>query len=435
MLFISLGAFYGFIITNNNFTKIQNNTNFLEKYYLRTSKYDLEIINLYKKDDFYNSYVAKINKIDELNIDKNIYGIVNVASNINLNKGELLALNGQILKIDNVDNSFDYKTYLLVKNIYFKLYLYNYKVVGDKNTFLTKLDLFRNKLIKIINNIYPNEESILLSGILIGARENIPKELSNDFNNSGTTHIIAVSGFNITILIIFLGFLFKFIPIFIRTILIFSFLVIFCFFVGLEASVIRAGIMGIIGYSITSLGRKSSSITTVLITCFFMLLYNPLYINYDLSFQLSFLAVLGILFTKNFFDKIFYFFPETLAIKESFSITMSAMIFTLPITIFNFGQFVLLTPISNILVSWNISFIMLFGFLSILGYYIYPFLGIIIGFFSYIFLKFDLSVIHYFGKLHNFIIKTDFGEYSLYFEIIYFIILGYLIFILNNKKK
>ncbi|MDD3303283.1 MAG: ComEC/Rec2 family competence protein, partial [Candidatus Gracilibacteria bacterium] len=276
--------------------------------------------------------------------------------------------------------------------------------------------------------------SILLSGILIGARENIPKNLSKDFNNSGTTHIIAVSGFNITILIIFLGFFLKFVPVIMRTILIFSFLIIFCIFVGLEASVIRAGIMGIIGYSITSLGRKSSSITTVLITCFLMLLYNPLYINYDLSFQLSFLAVLGILFTKDFFDKIFYFFPETLAIRESFSITMSAMVLTLPITIFNFGQLVLLTPISNILISWNISFVMLFGFLSILGYFITPFFGIILGFFSYIFLKFDLSIIHYFGKLDNFIIKTDFGDYSLYFEIIYFIFLGFLIYILNNKK-
>jgi len=67
-----------------------------------------------------------------------------------------------------------------------------------------------------------------------------------------------------------------------------------------------------------------------------MLLFSPLILNYDVSFQLSFLAVLGIVYLSDFFKKVFKFMPEFLAIRESFVMTMSALIMTIPIMIFNF---------------------------------------------------------------------------------------------------
>jgi len=268
---------------------------------------------------------------------------------------------------------------------------------------------------------------------LIWARENIPKELNNSFNNSWTTHLVAVSWFNITILIIFIWFFLKFVPVIFRTIIIISFLIIFCLFVWLEASVVRAWIMWVLWYVITISWRNSNSLTILLLTSFFMILYNPYYINYDISFQLSFLAVLWILYTKDFFNKIFHFLPNTLAIKDSFVLSLSAMVFALPIMIFNFWQVAILAPISNIAIIWNIPLIMLIWFLSVIWYYLSSTLWIIIWFFAYILLKWDIVVIKFFWSLDNFIIKTDFWDYAFYLEIIYFIILIFII-VLNKKK-
>jgi predicted membrane metal-binding protein len=75
-----------------------------------------------------------------------------------------------------------------------------------------------------------------------------------------------------------------------------------------------------------------------------------LILNYDISFQLSFLAVLGLIYTKNFFDKIFSFIPKILAIRESFVLTLSAFSFTIPIMIVYFGQVSILSPLANIAV-------------------------------------------------------------------------------------
>ncbi len=432
LFFIIIWSIFWSIISNSNLDKIKENQVFLEKYYLRNYNYELEVKQLYKKNENYNSYVVKIDKIDWIEVDKNVYWIVYISNNLWLEKWNILSTDSQILNIDNVDNIDNYKNFLLSKNIYFKSYLYNFKIIKKIDNFFVSVDKFRTKLLIIINKIYPKEEGIFLSGILIWARENIPKELNDDFNNSWTTHMVAVSWFNITILIIFLWYLFKFVPIFFRTVIIVIFLILFCIFVWLEASVIRAWIMWILWYSLTIMGRNNSSLTILLLTLFIMILYNPFYINYDISFQLSFLAVLWILYTKEFFDKIFWFLPNILAVKESFIITLSAMVLTLPISIFNFWQIPLLTPISNILISWNIPIIMLIWFFSIISYIFSPILWVIIWFFPFILLKWNIFIIHFFGNLDNFVIKTDFWNYAFYLEILYFVVLGYLI--LNRKK-
>lgn len=422
------------VFTSKSFLDtIKSNENYLEKHYLRKEIYEFKVENLYKKYDFYNTYIVQIYKINWTIVDKNLWWLVYIPSNLTLEKGQLIYTNSQILIVDNVDNFRWYKNFLLSKNIYFKSYLYNFDIISKDNNIITKLDKFRSKIINIINKIYPKDSSILISWMLLWARENIPKSLNTNLNNSWTTHIIAVSWFNITILIVFLWFVFKYFPVYIRTLLIISSLIIFCIFVWLEASVVRAWIMWIIWYLITLSWRKNKSLTLLLLTAFLMILYNPYYINYDISFQLSFLAVLWIVYTKDFFEKTFKFLPNTLAIRESFSLTLSAMTFTLPIMIFNFWQVSLLSPISNLLIVWNIPLIMFIWFLSIIWFYMFPIIWTIIWFFAFVLISWDLSVIKYFWSLDLFIIKTNFWEYSFYFKIMYFIIIIFLILI--NKKE
>ncbi len=112
-IFIFLWNILWTIISTINLEKIKSNETFLEKQYLTKYDYEFKVKDLYKKLDFYNTYIVQIHTISWIIIDKNIYWIVYIPSNLKLNKWELLSTNSQILNVDNVDNSFDYKKFLL----------------------------------------------------------------------------------------------------------------------------------------------------------------------------------------------------------------------------------------------------------------------------------------------------------------------------------
>jgi competence protein ComEC len=241
------------------------------------------------------------------------------------------------------------------------------------------------------------------------------------------THVIAVSWFNITIIIIFLSVCVKYFPIYIRAIFITAWIVFFTVLVGDTAPVIRASIMGLLWYYVLISWRKWELLSIILFTAAIMVCISPLSLNYDISFHLSFLAVLWIIYTNKYIEKIFYFLPNFLEIRTAFTMTLSAMSFTLPIMILNFGQVSMLAPFSNIAVTWTIPLAMIFGFISIIVYFVYPIGWIIIWYITWIFLKWDIIVVHFFGKLEWSIIKLDFWIYKNYIEIIYFLVLLFLI--------
>lgn len=431
----------GILISFYELSNIYKNLEFLDKYF-NNSKYELtfEINDLYKIKDYENQYTARIIKIKNINIDKknNINWLLTISWKFKLKKGDLIKTNSNIKKIvtnfksDRIRNfsDFSYDKYFFSKDIYFTSYIYNYQNIWhiEQSSFYVFIEEFRNKFLEILNNIYPKEEAIFLWWILIWAKENLSNELKTDFNNSWLTHLIAVSGFNITILIIFLGYLFSYFPLFLRIIFTISSIIIFTFLVWDTAPVVRASIMWILGYLIMISWRKADILSVILLSSCIMLLFSPLILNYDVSFQLSFLAVLGIVYLSDFFKKVFKFMPEFLAIRESFVMTMSALIMTIPIMIFNFWQISIISPITNILVSWTIPIAMFFWFLSIITSFFNSFLWIIIGYFTWIFLKFDILVVHYFGNLSFWVLKTDFfWVYKNHIEVLYFLILFFLI--------
>lgn len=416
---------------------IKNNENILESYY-DDSRHILELTidDVYKVDTYNSIYIAKISKIDNSIIDKDIFSLAQAPNNIDIKKWYKILVESKIYKLDNFGH-FDYKNYMLSKKIYNKIYINSMQVVSVNNiNFIEKyLDNLRQNLLGVINILYPKNEALFLGGILLWAREDLPQELKTNFNNSWLTHFIAVSGFNITILIVFISFLFKYFPIYLRVILITVSIVLFTLLVWDTAPVVRASIMGLIWYYILVSGRKWNTWTILLLSLFIMILFSPLSLNYDVSLHLSFLAVLGIIFTSDFFKKIFYFLPETLAIREAFILTMSAFVFTLPIMMFNFGQVSLIAPISNIAVAWTMPFAMAFGFISILAYFIYPIFWFIIWYLTWIFLHYDMLMVSLFWNMDYMLLSFDVGIYKNYLELLYFIVLWFVILYFKEDKK
>jgi len=435
LIFIVISFTIWISISSYNLNKIHNNEELLKNFYNKDNTITLQIQSINKITDDKTEYIAIVKQINKLIVNNAIKAIIITDKNSKFNKWKIIKSKTKIYEIKNF-NWFSYKYYMLSKNIYFRSYIYSYESIWNTN--ITKIESyiikFRKKVLKSIYEIYPKEEAIFLWWILIWARESLPDQLKQDFNNSGLTHFIAVSWFNITILIIFITYIIKYLPIYFKAIIITLSIVFFTILAWDTAPVIRASIMWIIWYYILISWRKWNILSIIILTSIIMVIYSPLSINYDVSLHLSFLAVLWIIYSQKFFENLFSFLPNFLEIKTAFTLTLSALVFTLPIMIFNFGQVSILVPFSNIAVTWTIPLAMIFGFLSIIVHFVYPLWWIIIWYITWIFLKWDITVVHLFWNLDWSLLKFDLWIYSTQIEILYFIILIFLIIRFRKKE-
>jgi len=424
ILWLSLWMIVSFI----NIYSIEDTLILLEPYFENESELKLEVLDTHKLSEFSGEYKVKLVAINKSIISEKINGLIKIPSNFTINKWDIIIAREKLKSIENFDPDFNYKKFLYSKSLFFKIKANSIHNVwhNKQNFILQKIDSTRKILLESIYKLYPEEEAIFLGWILLWARENLPQDLKDDFNASGLTHFIAVSGFNITILIVFLSYILKLFPVIIRTIVVTVFIILFTLLVWDAAPVIRASIMGLLAYYIMVSWRNSHNLALLLFTACIMVLFSPLSVNYDVSFHLSFLAVFWIIYTQNFWKKLFYFLPETLAIREAFVLTLSALVFALPVMIFNFGQLSIMAPLANIAVTWTIPLAMLF--VDFVSHSAWTFIAYI----TWVLLAWDIKVVHFFGGLDWAVIKYNFWVWKYSLEILYFLVI---IFIINYFRE
>lgn len=333
-------------------------------------------------------------------------------------------------------NNFSYKNYMISNGFYFKYYANYFDIIwkNEINIIEEKIISLREKLLETIKKIYPENEAIFLWWILLWAREELPDELKQNFNNSWLTHFIAVSWFNITILIVFFSIFIKYLPKFLQIPIMSIIIFLFVLLVWFTPPVVRAWIMGFLGYLVLQNGRQANIIAIWILTLIIMVSLNPFSINYDVSLHLSFLAVIWIVFTEKFFNKFFSFLPNFFEIRTAISITLSALVFTIPVMIFSFWQLSYISPISNLLVSWNIPFAMLLWFLSVIWYLIFDKIWLFFWFFTYLLLRWNIEVVNFLWSKDFLVLKTDFWEYKWYYQIIFLIIIWFIVIFFKKEK-
>jgi len=434
IIFSIIWLIIGISISYLNIEKIQRNSDFLNNFRWK-NLFIIEIVNTSKINEDWVIYVWKLKKINNTFIKWNILTEVNINWNYKLKKWTIIKLESKIYNYKNF-NWFNYIKYNLSKDIYFKLYPYKVDIIEKKQYFIyDKILNLRENIINTINKIYTKDEAIFLAGILLWARENMSDELSENFNKSWLTHIIAVSWFNITIIIIFFWFIINWFSKLLKVTIMAIFISIFVILVWWWASVIRAAIMWLIWYIVISEWRSPNILSIIIFTLIIMLYLSPLSLNYDISLQLSFLAVLWIIYINWYLEKVFYFITNIFEIRNAFTLTISALIFTLPIIIFNFWQLSIISPLSNILVIWTIPLIMLSWFLSIILYHVNVYLWIFMWYFSWIFLSWDILIVNTLWWFKYSVLKYDFWIYKYYYEIIFIIILFFLIIWYKKWEK
>ncbi|MBU1911221.1 ComEC family competence protein [Patescibacteria group bacterium] len=341
------------------------------------------------------------------------------------NYGDEVEVTGRLQKPEQIDE-FHYDRYLSRFDIYSVMYFSKIKLLSSNhdNKFFAFLFNTKQKFEKQINRIYAEPHASFLAGLLTGSRKGIPAHLMENFNTTGLTHIIAISGYNITIVIsVITGMLFwlplkwRFVPAVIA-------IISFTLFVGASAAVVRASIMGILGLLALQTNRLAHTRLAILWTLFFMLVWNPKYLWYDAGFQLSFLAVIGLVELSPYIEKYFKRITPTLGIREALQMTISAQICAVPLIVLLFGRLSLIAPIANVLVAPAIPLAMLFGFIgTVLSFIWFP-LGQFCAFIGWAFMEWIVLVATVCSKIPFASVEIQFINVGSI--VIYYVLLVYL---------
>lgn len=317
--------------------------------------------------------------------------------------GDLLKTTGEIKNPSEIktQDNFNYGQYLLKKGIRGTIENpQKISKIGSGGNFIIKGiykvgDAFESSLNRVLAEPY----AAFQAGLILGAKTNIPDSLMSEFNRTGTTHIVAVSGYNVTIVIMVLALL---LARYSRRLSFYGSILGIIFFViltGAVSSVLRAGILTGLVLLARFIGRRPYYPILLLLVAFSMLLFNPYALKNDVSFQLSFLAFVGLIYIAPKISEQKYVSKLPEIIKTAFSETMGAQIGVLPILLFNFGILSLVAPLANILILPLVPTSMLLGFVAGLGGMIYLELGRLFGLVAWIVLKYILVVVEWLAKV------------------------------------
>lgn len=404
-LFFLLPFSFGLLWTNHFISKIENSPlkNFEEK--------NVELTGTIKEIQIKESFqMAKVKL-------KNNFGeiLIFVPKSTILDFGDEIKINGKIKKIKG--------TYFLKEEIAFSIYYPKIEKIGkERKIFGSFIFQLKEKTKEKILHYFGREKGAFLLALLYGDESYFKKDEIENLNRAGVRHITAVSGMNITILtqiifsfFIFLGFFRK--SAFLIAIL---FIVFYLIMIGFPASGVRAAIMAFLLLISQFFGRQSEGEEALVLAATVMVFFNPLILLFDLGFQLSFLSMLGIISLQEFFLLLFKKIPKFLDLRYNLATTISAQIFVFPLLIYNFGNFPLIAPLSNIFVLPLLPFLTILGILFL----IFSFSHFLSLFFSFLISPF-LNYLSFVVKFFSFFPPIQLQSFSLFFLLISYFILFY----------
>mgnify|MGYP001564806732 CR=1 FL=1 len=319
--------------------------------------------------------------------------------------GDRITARGLLLRPEKFEGAngklFDYPGYLSAKGIYFEIKSGTVSLIGrgEGNQVLSALYSFKEKFLGNLARVIPEPEESLLAGIIVGAKESLGKDLLLDFRKVGLIHIVVLSGYNVTIVADSIVKFFSFLPALYGSILASSGIIFFAALVGGGATVIRASIMALLVVFARYLGRVYDVTTALVLAGFMMLVQNPKILVFDPSFQLSFLATVGLIYFSPFVEKYVRFLPERFGARDIARATLATQIFVTPFLLYLTGSVSLVSFPANLMSLAVVPSIMFLGFLGGALGFIHSALVIPFGYVATVFLSYILFVTEKFSAL------------------------------------
>jgi len=330
-------------------------------------------------------------------------GIVRLRTNFfpQFSFGDQVKVKCRLQKPENTE--FNYQRYLARYNIYSLCFNAKLtKIESSSKNILVYLVNFKQATVNLIKINIGEPEASLVGPVIFGGGEEIDDDIVNVFRRTGLTHIMAVSGFNVGILALGLAYILFALGFSRKTVFIFSSLgiILYVLMVAWPASAVRAGIMSIILLFSLVIGRPTKIINIIILTAFGTLIVNPFLLAADIGWQLSFLALLGLIYLQPLINKVLQkiIFKKIFWLGEILSATLAAQIGTTPVTLYNFGQVSLISPLANVLVVWLIPVFTAVTIIALPLAALLPFLGNIIFLPSYFMAKYIIWIVGFLSK-------------------------------------
>jgi len=392
---LSFVLFFFIGVSATYFNNDLNYQNYYQHYLKESSTITLKVDKVLKPDYYQDTYEIEIVQIDARKTrGKALLNIVKDSTISSLKVDELVIVHSSFKELNRTLNphQFNYKNYLEKQGIHQQLFLENFQIqrIGFQGFSLLGISAkFRDKIQESLKkNNFKADELAVINALLLGQRQDISKELIADYSRAGAIHILAVSGLHVGIILLILSWLFK--PLerlkkgkFIKTILVVLFLWMFAFIASLSASVVRAVTMFTFLAIGLSFQRKNSIEFSLISSMFFLLVVKPMFL-FDVGFQLSYLAVFGIIWVQ---PKLYAIYKPRFKIVDKFwqliTVSFAAQLGVLPLSLFYFHQFPSLFWLSNLIIIPCLGTILIGGiliiFLSIIGF-LPQFLASLFGF-------------------------------------------------------
>ena len=439
LIYLLIGISVTFLNDSRNYKNHYGNFNKEEAQVL------LKITKVLKPGNYYQKYIAEIINVNQYKtIGEVLLNVEKDTLNFRFSIDDQVYVKPVFKELIPPLNpyQFNYKSYLAKQGIYHQIFIEKHQYLKSnlKETSLIGIaESIRNKIIKSLKKRnFKKDELAVISALLLGQRQDISKGLLTDYQNAGAIHILAVSGLHVGILLLIITFILR--PLeglkngkYIKAISIILLLWIFAVIAGLSASVVRAVTM----FSFVAIGQsfqKKTLIEFSLITSMlFLLLVKPMFL-FDVGFQLSYLAVFGIIWVQPKLDSLYvskYYLDKKL--WQLLTVSIAAQVGILPLSIYYFQQFPGLFMLSNIVIIPFLGFILVLGIviiilsvLNILPQFFADFYGIIISLMN--------SFVRFISRQEQFLWQ----EISISFKtmlVLYFIVFSAVFFLLNKNSK
>ncbi len=275
--------------------------------------------------------------------------------------GDTIVFNGRV-EVPEPFEGFAYDKYLLSKGVL--AVCWNPEdmdvISGDADDVIGRTLAVKQYLVGKLRAIVPEPQAAFLTGLLFGGNSALSAELKDDFARTGVSHVLAASGFNVSLFSLFLlGWLLQ-TPLGRKRglLVIAGLLVFYTVMAGATPAVVRAVVMASWLLVAQWVNRQASMRNVILLTGALMLALNPLLLLWDVGFQLSFVATVALLVVSPLLAPYFKFVPEMLGVRAAFVGSVSAILLTLPLIIWHFGAVSIVAPVVNLLILPLIPFLM-----------------------------------------------------------------------------
>ncbi|MBX4198887.1 ComEC/Rec2 family competence protein [Candidatus Parcubacteria bacterium] len=351
--------------------------------------------------------------------------------------------------VDETGRSFDYGAYLSKDDIYYTANFAKVAQIAESpssahgqasvdsrptgSRLISGLLKVKNSFVEKMRQILPEPESSLLAGLIVAGKQALPKSILDEFRRAGVVHIVVLSGYNLTVisefLLVLLAFLGKRRSALVSAVAI----VAFTLMTGATATVVRAAIMILLVLLGRIIARPGSSPRILLFTGVVMLLENPKELVFDPSFQLTFLAMLALIYTVPIFERFLTKIPEKFGLRTLLATTLGVQVVVLPYILYNMGNFSTVFLLSNLLILFVVPFTMLIGFAATILAYVSGIIAWPLAFISHLLLSWILFVAGFLGNLKWASIQIQ--SFPLWLTLLIYVVLGTLIFAKEEARE